>query len=226
MDIKLHNTKKVNLDYRKVQPFQENLTTVTEEAYQKCLSSLKTEGNFLPCFVWKNPKDGTYYLLDGHTRHMVYNGEELTFAGKHIIPYLLIEAKNEKQAKKRLLLIKSNYGKVTKAGLTNFADTFDDTWIENNLQFDSISSFDFMFDDVPPKQTKGEKKAKGKETKTTNTNKNNNPDDEEFSHLLVVFTKEDRELFDVGLQKLKENQKIDDDAKALIYLMGDYITNK
>lgn len=146
-DIELHKPELIELDYRKVKRLQGDLTNVSEENYDKLYTSLKENGNFVPSYVWKKGK--SYFLLDGHSRHLIYNNENLTFSGGYVIPYLLIQAKNEKEAKKKLLLIKSNYGKVTELGFKEFTEGFemDKAFADMALSFDGFTDFDFLESD-------------------------------------------------------------------------------
>jgi hypothetical protein len=104
-------------------PFQGDLKLRTE-ADVTCLgASIREEGLIMPFAIWEN--DGKSYLLDGHGRRAALM--ELAVTDTDIMeqefPVIPVEAETEEEARKRLLQIVSQYGKVTKNGLKQFTAT-------------------------------------------------------------------------------------------------------
>lgn len=140
MDIQLKPYSLIELDYRKVEGFQGALKDLSTDNYEKLLQSLKTKGKFVPEFIFK--QDNRYKLIDGHQRIAIYAKEDATFNGGYVIPFLLLDADNEKDAKEKLLLINSNYGNITKDGFDEFAWDLDTSWIKDLTTFDDFVDFE------------------------------------------------------------------------------------
>ncbi len=132
------------IDYRSLVPFQQNLKDLDTEQYDKLLSSFKKHGYFVPAYVWMN--DGTPYIMDAHQRHRVLMHEEIVFENSdYQVPYIEIQASDEKDAKEKLLLIASQYGKVTREGFDEFTYDLD---IENlDYHFDALTDFPIPIED-------------------------------------------------------------------------------
>src|SRR5690606_30055391 len=89
-------------------------------------------------YLWNN--DGKYYNLDGNQRKRVIMA---TWGGDVELPYIEVEAENEKAARKEILAISSQYGEVTKEGFDEF--TFD----YEEMDFDEVvdeTTFDGWMD--------------------------------------------------------------------------------
>ncbi len=144
MNIKIHNPNKLpTIDYREVEEFQGNLKDLTEDNYAKLKKSIEGNGFFIPMFLWKHK--GKFKVLDAHQRLRVLKKEQVT---PYEIPYIEIEAKDTNEAKKKLLLISSQYGTITQEGLDEFVFDLDlDTdWIADTINFDNITDFDKITD--------------------------------------------------------------------------------
>ena len=138
MNIKIHNPNKLpTIDYREVEEFQGNLKDLTKDNYAKLKKSIEENGFFVPIFLWKC--NGKFKVLDAHQRLRVLKKEQVT---PYLIPYLEIEAKDTKEAKKKLLLISSQYGTITQEGLDEFAFDLDTDWMADTLNFDNVFDFD------------------------------------------------------------------------------------
>lgn len=117
---------------------QDNLKDLTSREYNKLKKSLLEEGVFVPFFAWDN--SGVYYILDGHQRDRVFINE-----GWEIdVPVVWVECKDLEHAKKRLLLISSQYGRITQEGWDNFTFDLDEDWIQETVYFDALP---FVFED-------------------------------------------------------------------------------
>ncbi|MCP5016916.1 MAG: hypothetical protein GY938_16850 [Ketobacter sp.] len=113
-----------------LQPFQGDLKELSAREYKKLKKSLIENGVFVPFFVWKE----TGKLLDGHQRERVFTNE-----GWNIdVPVVYISAKDETEAKKKLLLISSQYGKITHEGWDEFTVDLDGTWLKDTVHFDAL----------------------------------------------------------------------------------------
>ena len=101
-------------------PFQGDLKQRKPADVQALAKSLSSEGLLMPFAVWLH--DGKHYLLDGHGRLAALT--ELMLLDPTIqmqdFPCLFITADTEDEAKKALLQITSQYGKVTKSGAVKF----------------------------------------------------------------------------------------------------------
>lgn len=142
MNIKIHNPNNLpTIDYREVEEFQGNLKDLTKDNYARLKKSIEENGFFIPMFLWKHK--GKFKVLDAHQRLRVLKKEEAT---PYEIPYIEIEAKDEQDAKKKLLLISSQYGTITREGLDEFAFDLEDDWMADTLNFDNIFDFDKVID--------------------------------------------------------------------------------
>ena len=148
----VHNPNNLPVfDYRKIRPFQDALKDLTTESYRKITNSLTgRHGFFVPMFLWK---DGdTMRMIDGHQRHRWLMKED---ARPYELPYLLIGAANQKDAKEKLLLITGQYGKITLEGLQEFAFDIDDHWMRDNLAFDALPSLSLDITGLGPMSRPG-----------------------------------------------------------------------
>jgi len=115
IQIRCKGTSALPLD--SFQNLQGNLKELRESEYKKLRKSIEKYGFRFPIFVWGN------FILDGHQRILVI--QKMISEGWSIdpIPVVEIEAENEKEAKRLVLLITSRYGHVTDEGLYEFIMT-------------------------------------------------------------------------------------------------------
>ena len=128
---------KDTLELAELTELQGGLKARTDIDYDKIKLSIIKYGFSFPLFVWKSGK--TNYLLDGHGRF-----ETLCKLQKdgYIIPPLpvvYVSAKNKTEAKQKLLRLNSQYGKMTKESVLEFAEDID-------LNFDEIALPDSVID--------------------------------------------------------------------------------
>ena len=123
---------------------QGNLKERNDTDYEKIKKSILTYSFSFPFFIWKSGK--TNYLIDGTGRHscLLRMQEE-----GYIIPDLpvvYISCKDKKDAKQKLLRLNSQYGKMTKESVLEFAEDID-------LNFDEIAlpdtTIDFAEEEIP-----------------------------------------------------------------------------
>ena len=124
---------------------QGDLKDLTERNAAKLRRSIAKHGLFVPFFVWP-AQDGNKYILDGHQRKrtLVKDGH-----GALPVPCVLVHADTLQEAKEKLLVISSQYGKITQDGYDEF--TFDLPDIGDIVNFDALS-FEFGADEDEPEQ--------------------------------------------------------------------------
>ena len=120
---------------------QGNLKARNDSDYEKIKKSILTYSFSFPFFIWRSGK--TNYLIDGTGRHdcLLRMQEE-----GYIIPDLpvvYISCKDKKDAKQKLLRLNSQYGKMTKESVLEFAEDID-------LNFDEIALPDSVIDFTEP----------------------------------------------------------------------------
>jgi len=106
------------LDLEKLTPLQGNLKTLDPKDFERLKQSILDNGISFPFFIWQNKKKN--YCLDGHQREkvlVVLRDEGYTIPP---LPVDLIEAKDEAEAKFKILLASSRYGQITEQGFTDF----------------------------------------------------------------------------------------------------------
>jgi DNA modification methylase len=141
IEIRCSGTSAIPLS--ELQNFQRELKTLPKSAADKLKQSIIKYGFRVPVFVWENR------LLDGHQRVTVL--QEMQADGYSIspIPVVTLQAENEQDAKRLLLLINSRYGKFNQEGFEDFAAGFALTdFTEINLP---ELGFDFLVVDDPEK---------------------------------------------------------------------------
>ena len=113
------------MDIDEMQDFQGDLKTLSHEAMEKLQRSILEKGFRIPVFIWKKN------ILDGHQRMTAV--KELLRTGVYelkdnALPYIEIQADDERDAKEMLLAISSSYGKMTEEGLTQFMELAEIEW--------------------------------------------------------------------------------------------------
>lgn len=119
-----------------LKPFQGSLKRLSESNERKLRTSLQRNGIRFPFFYWQ--RNGSKLTLDGHQRALVLSkmmkdGWELKDG---LVPADRIEARDEKEAKKLILLAASQYGVVTEEGLAEFVRAGDIKIDEISLETD------------------------------------------------------------------------------------------
>jgi hypothetical protein len=111
-------------------PFQGELKELSEREYNKLKKSITENGLIVPFFVWSE----TGKLLDGHQRLRVFTREGWVMD----VPVVYVSAVDELDAKRKLLVISSQYGKVTQEGWDAFTFDIPEPWIQETVQFDAL----------------------------------------------------------------------------------------
>jgi len=121
MDIKITCEGAGLIDFSALEPFQNNLKNLHKTEFEKLKQSIIKHGISAPFFLWGNK------CLDGHQRirvisEMLKNGFTLKDG---LVPYVKIEADTKKEAKEKILLFASYYGKITNESLYEFLNIED-----------------------------------------------------------------------------------------------------
>ncbi len=123
------------IDYRTLVPFQGDLKDFHEREYAKLKKSVLELGWVFPFFVWFDGE--TPRILDGHGRHRLAVREKIK---PYELPYVRIDAANEQEAKKLLLVATSQYQRITQEGFDAFTFDMDEAWIGETVNFDGVFS--------------------------------------------------------------------------------------
>ncbi|WP_428662090.1 ParB N-terminal domain-containing protein [Runella sp.] len=146
-------------------PLQGELKILSPANYERLKKSILEKGFCYPMFVW--PFEGQNFILDGHQRQNVYEGEGWS---EQTVPCVEIHAETLVDAKEKLLVCTSQYGTVTVDGLRSFVDGMDWNWVDDFINFDAIPVLDFTDikdpDNYDLKQPESTKPARTKEANT------------------------------------------------------------
>lgn len=104
---------------------QNNLKELSDENFEKLSAEITETGFAFAPHVWQDPKTKKLFLLDGHQR--VKTVQRLVDQGWKIgaLPVVMVEAKNLKEAGRRVMQGVAQYGEVTAQGLFDFSKRFD-----------------------------------------------------------------------------------------------------
>jgi hypothetical protein len=131
------------IDYRKLKEFQGDLKDLTDKQYAKLKKSIEEFGIIVPIFIWKQAD--TPWMIDAHQRVRVLRAEK---AIPYEIPYVEIQAENREEAKKKLLVISSQYGRITMEGLDTFTADLDNGWVLETVHFDGLAGLESLGQEV------------------------------------------------------------------------------
>lgn len=130
-------------DLWEFEPTQGELKSLSKENFEKLKQSILKEGYFVPMFVWKNKNK--LNVLDGHQRlrTLKHLKEQDGFVVPRL-PYVEIAAKTMQEAKRKLLLITSAYGKIEKDGLYEFIQGLNETDLVTDYALPEINAGKFL----------------------------------------------------------------------------------
>lgn len=123
------------IDYRSVQLLQGDLKTLSQKDENKLLNSIENNGFFVPIIVWFD-KSKVAHCIDGHQRIITLTKHEVE---PFEIPYIEILAKSRKEAKQRLLVITSQYGKIDRDNMIKFVKGIDNDWLKSTLSYEGVN---------------------------------------------------------------------------------------
>src|SRR5262249_30735904 len=119
--IAIRCTAAVNLQLKELTPLQGELKELSGANFEKLKQSILKHGITFPFFIWQS--EGENYILDVTKRDRMLKRMAEEGYGVAALPCALIEAKNRKDAAEKILLISSQYGRVTDEGLYEFLST-------------------------------------------------------------------------------------------------------
>ena len=125
------------LEIAEMTEMQGGLKERTDIDYDKIKLSICKFGFSFPFFIWKSGK--TNYLIDGHGRFATLCKMQKDGYLIPPLPVVYIQCKNKTEAKQKLLRLNSQYGKMTKESVLEFAEDID-------LNFDEIALPDTVID--------------------------------------------------------------------------------
>lgn len=114
-----------------INDLQGNFKDLFENDYNKLSGLLDKYGFKYPLYLWFD-KDGKAWNLDGNQRVRVIN----KIYGNIELPYIKVFAENKKEAKKQILAISSEFGKVNKDGFDEFTFDLEKEFIDDFTTFD------------------------------------------------------------------------------------------
>src|SRR5262245_25878822 len=135
----------VSLELSDLTPLQGELKELTDANFEKLKRSILKHGITFPFFIWQD--NGTNFILDGTQRDRVLR--RLATEGYNIppLPCATITAKDKREACEKILLISSQYGKMTDESLYEFITTNDLEFLEleEMLDLPQIKLEEFKF---------------------------------------------------------------------------------
>lgn len=136
LTINCKGTMEISLD--QIHLVQGDLKSLNNANFNKLKGQLMEHGFFVPFFITK--LGNSFYLLDGHQRYRVLtelsDNKELEIPDK--FPAVLINSKSVDDAKKKLLAITSQYGKITNDSFSYFTSDLD-MKLEDCFNFDAFN---------------------------------------------------------------------------------------
>ena len=152
MKIEINCTGSDTIQLHELTEFQGELKERSASDIEKIIKSIKKHGFSFPFFVWKN--DGKNNVLDGHGRLLAL--KQMAAAGEEIpaLPCVYISAKNEAEAKEKLLKLNSQYGHMTADSVAAFLGDI-------KIDFDELALPDGGLDlgKLEPEETKDDDEA-------------------------------------------------------------------
>ena len=135
ISIKCETSEK--LEIAEMTEMQGGLKERTDIDYDKIKLSICKFGFSFPFFIWKSGNKN--YLIDGHGRFATLCKMQKDGYIIPPLPVVYIQCKNKTEAKQKLLRLNSQYGKMTKESVLEFAEDID-------LNFDEIALPDSVID--------------------------------------------------------------------------------
>src|SRR5437867_1343949 len=116
--VKINCKAAIEIALEDLTPLQGELKALTEVNFEKLKRSILKHGITFPFFVWQD--EAVNYILDGTQRDRIL--KKMAQDGYEIpqLPCALIHAKDRKEAAEKILLISSQYGKMTNHSLEDF----------------------------------------------------------------------------------------------------------
>ena len=135
ISIKCETSEK--LEIAEMTEMQGGLKERSDIDYDKIKLSICKFGFSFPFFIWKSGNKN--YLIDGHGRFATLCKMQKDGYIIPPLPVVYIQCKNKTEAKQKLLRLNSQYGKMTKESVLEFAEDIE-------LNFDEIALPDTVID--------------------------------------------------------------------------------
>ena len=152
MRIEINCTGSDTIQLHQLTEFQGELKERSAGDVEKIIKSIKKHGFSFPFFVWKRGDKNN--VLDGHGRLMAL--KQMAAAGEEIpaLPCVYISAKDEAEAKEKLLKLNSQYGHMTADSVAAFLGDI-------KIDFDELALPDGVLDlgKLEPEETKDDDEA-------------------------------------------------------------------
>lgn len=160
--------------------FQGELKKLGEKEYRKLRKAMEEHGFSFPVFVWKDPKKGKNFIIDGHQRLIVLRRmlKEGYWIKGNQIPVDWIEAKNKKEAKEKVLMVMSQYGKYSQDSVGEYLD---DSGLDLKMLEEKVDLPGIDFRKLLKESGKGEEKPEIEFTEELL---------EEHNYIVLYFTNE------------------------------------
>lgn len=157
MKIEINCTGSDTIQLHELTEFQGELKERSAGDVEKIIKSIRKHGFSFPFFVWAHAgENGNYinHVLDGHGRLIAL--KQMAAAGEEIpaLPCVYISAKNEAEAKEKLLKLNSQYGHMTADSVAAFLGDI-------KIDFDELALPDGVLDlgKLEPEETKDDDEA-------------------------------------------------------------------
>lgn len=126
-------------------PYQDELKTLDTEDHEKLRREILEEGFSYPFAVWESPKS-EFFILDGHQRRKVLLRLQIEGYALPAFPVIFVHAEDAETAKHKLLAAASNYGKITKKGLSDYLKdlSFDHVDLVKSFRFADVDIHEFV----------------------------------------------------------------------------------
>jgi len=137
--VKINCKAAIEIVLEDLTPLQGELKELTDANFEKLKQSILRHGITFPFFIWQS--EGENYILDGTQRDRVLT--RMAEEGYEIppLPCALIHAKDRKEAAEKILLISSQYTKMTNQSLEDFLaeNDLDLPELQDELELPSIN---------------------------------------------------------------------------------------
>lgn len=141
----------IDIDYRIAKPIQGDFKSLSVEEENKLLKSYQEMSIFRPALtIWvdESEDEPVYNLIDGHQSQSLFIKHKIKIDGGYIVKALKIAADTLEDAKRKLLIINSEYGEKDVNGFFNFTKDMNLNWIKEHASFkiERMDMNSMMFD--------------------------------------------------------------------------------
>ncbi len=120
MEVKIACKPTADVTLEELNDFQSNLKVLTDDNYAKLRNSMTEYGFSFPFFIWID-SEGKKWTADGKQRTRVLSRmQEEGIQLPERYPAFEVIASDRREAKKKVLLCSSRYGKIDEGGMTDY----------------------------------------------------------------------------------------------------------